>query len=127
MKSYKKQKQKPKKTHKQKGGDIPSHLLYPLISLIVVVAGRLLYNSFKDIPIHIVNKLSSKEHNENVFEYFKKTNIENQINDAERFDDNTLVVDSHFNNKRISNFNDEFYDDKEFYGYEYEKALEAFK
>lgn len=91
MKSYKKQ--KPKKTPKQKGGNIPSHLLYPLISLIGAVAGRLIYKSFENQKNDTVD-YSPKQHNQDLKDYYKKINKENPINYGTQLDDNTLVYDS---------------------------------
>ena len=91
MKSYKKQ--KPKKAPKQKGGNIPPHLIYPLIPLVGAVAGKLIYNSFKNPKNDTIN-YSSEQHNREVMDYYEKKNKENPINYGTQLDNNTLVYDS---------------------------------
>lgn len=131
MKSYKKQ--KPKKTPKQKGGSIPPRLLLPLIPLVGAVAGRLIYNSFKNPKINTLN-YPPEQHNKKVFERFEKINAQNEINYGTKLNNDTLVYDS---SRPLEKLKEEIaeqhlkelteYDSNdEFYGDEYKKALERF-
>lgn len=84
MKSYKKQ--KPKKKPKQKGGNISLYLLYPLLAIVGIVVGILLYNLFKTQTnqTNDTKKYSSTKYNKEIQELYTKIHEANRINDAER-------------------------------------------
>lgn len=94
MKSYKKQ--KPKKTPKQRGGNIPISMLYPLILLIslggIYIISKLLYSEpTKKKP------LSPEENNEIVRKMFQGIASKNMIDNSITNNDESFVIDGSFN------------------------------
>ena len=94
MKSYKKQ--KPKKKPKQRGGNIPISMLYPLILLIslggIYIISKLLYSE----PT-VDHPLSSEENNEIVRKTFEEIASKQMIDNSITNNDGSFVVDGSFN------------------------------